>query len=259
MNFLELHHKLAEWANPQFAENYDNVGLIIGEYYTEIQGILINIDVTEEVLEEAEHLGCNLIITHHPIWFQARKKLNGDDYVSRIIMKAIRKNIGLYAIHTNLDNVIHGVNLKIAKILELENLEFIKKHPTLDIGSGLMGNLKNPIKIYNFLDKIKEKFKVPVIRFSKAENKTWVQKVGICGGSGSFLIPDVLNHRLDVFITADITYHKFFDNEQQFYLLDIGHYESEQYTSEIIFDYLKNLDNFAVYLSKINTNPVQYY
>ncbi len=259
MNIWDLHKKLEEWANPQFAENYDNVGLIVGEFHTEIRGILINLDVTDEVLEEAEQLGCNLIITHHPIWFQARKRLNGEDYVSKIIMKAIRKNIGLYAIHTNLDNVLHGVNQKIAKILKLENLQFIKKHPQLEIGSGLMGILKKPLNIYNFMDKIKEKFKIPTIKYSKSLDKTLVQKIGVCGGSGSFLIPEVIKNQLDVFITSDITYHKFFDNENQFYLLDIGHHESEQYTSEIIFDFIKNIHNFAVYLSKVNTNPVHYY
>lgn len=259
MNFRELHKKLEAWASPQFAENYDNVGLIVGEWDTEIKGILINLDVTEEVLKEAEQLGCNLIIAHHPIWFQARKKLNGEDYVSRIIIQAIRKNIGLYAIHTNLDNVMHGVNHKIAQILHLENLQFIKKHPDLKIGSGLMGTLKDPISIYDLMDIIKEKFKVPVIKFSEAIDKNIVQKIGICGGAGSFLIPEVLKYQLDVFITGDITYHKFFDNEKQFFLLDIGHYESEQYTSEIIFDFIKSIHNFAVYLSKVNTNPVQYY
>ncbi len=259
MNFWDLHKKFEQWANPQYAENYDNVGLIVGEYQTEIRGILINLDVTEEVLEEAEQLGCNLIITHHPIWFQTRKRLNGEDYVSRIIMKAIRKNIGLYAIHTNLDNVQHGVNQKIAKILDLEKLEFIRKHPQLEIGSGLMGTLKKPIHIFNLMDIIKEKFKIPTIKYSKAFNKDEVQKIGVCGGSGSFLIPDVLKNQLDVFITSDVTYHKFFDNENQFYLLDIGHHESEQFTTEIIFDFIKKIHNFVVYLSKVNTNPVHYY
>lgn len=259
MNFKELHHHLEAWASSNFAENYDNVGLIVGEFHTNIKGILINLEVTEEVLEEAEQLGCNLIITHHPIWFTARKRLNGEDYVSRIIMKAIRKNIGLYALHTNLDNIQYGVNYKMAQILNLMNLEFIKKHSTLGIGSGLMGTLAQPIDIYDFMNIIKEKFKIPVIKYSKSNQKTMVQRIGVCGGAGSFLIPEVIKNQLDVFITSDITYHKFFDNENQFYLLDIGHYESEQFTAEIILEYIKTIDNFAVYLSKINTNPVQYY
>lgn len=259
MNFRNLHLLFEEWANEKFAENYDNVGLIIGEYDTPIRGVLINIDVTESLIDEAEQLGCNLIITHHPIWFTTRKKLNGEDYVSRILLKAIRKNIGLYALHTNLDNIQTGVNHKIASLLGLKSLSFIRKHPTLGIGSGLMGFLEQPIPIKDFMDLIKQKFKVPYIRYAKAPHKNIVQKIGVCGGSGSFLIPDALQHQLDVFITADITYHKFFDNENQFYLLDIGHYESEQYTSEIIFEFVKNIANFAVYLSNISTNPVHYY
>ncbi len=259
MNFKDLHLAFEAWANEKFAENYDNVGLIVGEYDTEIQGVLINIDVTDDVLDEAEKLGCNLIITHHPIWFLPRKKLNGEDYVSRIILKAIRKNIGLYALHTNLDNIMQGVNYKIAKLLNLNQLQFIRKHPNLEIGSGMMGELEQSIHIDRFMELIKEKFKVPFLRYSKADNKILVKKIGVCGGAGSFLIPDVLKLNLDVFITSDITYHKFFDNENQFYLIDIGHFESEQYTNEIIFDFVNNIANFAVYLSKINTNPVHYY
>jgi dinuclear metal center YbgI/SA1388 family protein len=259
MKFIELHQHFERWASASFAENYDNVGLIVGEYDTEITGILVNLEVTEEVLEEAIQLGCNLLVTHHPIWFQARKKLNGEDYVSRIIMKAIRNHIGLYAIHTNLDSVISGVNRKIAEILELEIIGFIKKHPTLEVGSGIYGNLKALVSFENFLSTLKEKFQVPCIRYSRAFHKPLIQKIAICGGSGSFLIPEVFNLKVDAFVTADITYHKFFDNEGQFYLIDLGHYESEQYTCEIILDYLKSISNFAVYLSKIKTNPVQYY
>jgi len=259
MKFIELHEHFENWANMKFAENYDNVGLIVGEWHTTINGALINLDVTEEVLEEAEQLGCNLIITHHPIWFQARKKLNGDDFVSRILLRAIRKNIGLYALHTNLDNISTGVNYKIANILGMKDLSFMKKHPNLEIGSGLMGKLKTPMPVYEFMDLLKKSFEAPMIRYSKAKEKEIIQKVGVCGGAGSFLIPEAIQNELDAFITADITYHKFFENESQFYLIDIGHFESEQYTSEIIFDFIKNIANFAVYLSKIQTNPVHYY
>ncbi len=254
---------LEAWAPPSLAESYDNVGLIVGHPETEVTGILVNLDVTESVIREAKALGCNLIVTHHPIWFQARKRLNGEDYVSRSILMAIRENIALYAIHTNLDHVVHGVNNRIADVLGLENREvLLPKAPRpgqVEAGAGMMGLLPAPLEKGAFLSLVKEKFNAQGIRYADAP-VSHIQKVAVCGGSGSFLIGDALRKGADAFVTADITYHKFFDNEEKLLLLDIGHHESEQFTTDLIGNYLsEKFLNFAVHLSKVNTNPVRYF
>ncbi|MFN0204678.1 MAG: Nif3-like dinuclear metal center hexameric protein [Bacteroidia bacterium] len=257
----EIANALAQLAPPPIAESYDNVGLLVGYPQVEATGVLINLDVTEEVLAEAKALGINLIVTHHPIWFMARKKLNGEDYVSRIIMSAIKNDIALYACHTNLDNVRNGVNLKIAEKLGLQNIRFLSEKVVQNevYGSGMIGEWDTALSTNEFLAKVSETFHCQGIRYS-GNTKKAIQKVAVCGGAGSFLISQALQKQADALVTADVTYHKFFDAEDKLLLLDIGHYESEQFTSELIFAYLsEKFTNFALYLSKVHTNPVKYF
>lgn len=251
---------LETWAAPAAAESYDNVGLLVGFPQQEVTGILINLDVTEDLIAEAKALNVNLIVTHHPIWFMPRKRLNGEDYVSRIIMSAIKNDIALYAIHTNLDNVRTGVNRKMAEKIGLENLSFLqeKKSPIPELGAGMIGTLPKPMEKAAFLRRIKDTFHCGGIRYADAPLDA-IQKVAICGGAGSSLVSQAILQGADAFVTADITYHKFFDNENKLLFLDIGHYESEQFTSELIYNYIsEKMPNFALHLSKVNTNPVKY-
>ncbi|MBX7241299.1 MAG: Nif3-like dinuclear metal center hexameric protein [Bacteroidia bacterium] len=259
-NIIEI---IEEWAPLPAAESYDNAGLLVGWRDTEVTGVLINLDVTEELLEEAKSAGINMIVTHHPIWFMPRKRLTGEDYVSRIIMKAIEYGIVLYACHTNLDNIQTGVNQKICDKLGLLDTKFlVPKVPGRtgqEWGSGMTGILPEALSPESFLQKVKTVFECGGIRYAAASPEK-IQKVAVCGGSGSFLTADAMMSGADAFITADITYHKFFDNENKIWLLDIGHYESEQFTSELIYNYIiKKIPNFAVRLSETRTNPVKYF
>lgn len=263
LTFSDIAAALESLAPPAVAESYDNVGLIVGYPNTPVTGVLVNLDVTEELIDEAIARGCNLIVTHHPIWFSARKRLNGEDYVSRIIMRAIREDIGLYACHTNLDNVREGVNRKMASRLDLRDLQWLRPGPARanqpEIGAGMIGHLPEPMLKHDFLALVRDAFGCGGIRYADSP-KELIYKVAICGGSGSFLIADALRAGVDAFVTADITYHKFFDNEGQLLLLDIGHHESEQFTSELICTYLSGkFSNFAPRLSGIHTNPVRYF
>ncbi|MEM7368824.1 MAG: Nif3-like dinuclear metal center hexameric protein [Bacteroidota bacterium] len=253
---------LETWAPPPFAESYDNVGLLVGDPNMEVSGVLINLDMTEEVVEEAMSLGYNMIVAHHPIWFMPRKRLNGEDYVSRTIIKAIKHDIALYACHTNLDNVLSGVNQRICQKLGLTNLEFLKptpRHSDVQIGSGMIGSLEIPIPKKAFLEFVKQTFHCGGIRYADSLHEE-IQTVAVCGGAGSFLIQEARKSKADAFVTADITYHKFFDSEGELLLLDIGHYESEQFTSELIHEFIsKKFLNFAVRLSEVKTNPIKYF
>ena len=218
MIIQDVAHILESWAPPPVAESYDNVGLLVGNPQAEVTGILINLDMTEAVVEEAVARGCNLIVAHHPIWFTGRKRLIGEDYVSRTIISAIKQDVALYAIHTNLDNVRDGVNHMICDQLGLINRRFLKpKDPEGEVGSGMIGFLPEPISKREFLNKVKGSFHCGGIRYADCPIEH-IHKVAVCGGAGSFLTGEALRQGADAFVTADITYHKYFDNEEKLLL-----------------------------------------
>ncbi|MEO0469278.1 MAG: Nif3-like dinuclear metal center hexameric protein [Bacteroidota bacterium] len=260
MKISEITHILEEWAPLPVAESYDNVGLLVGSPQQEVSGVLINLDMTEGVVEEAKAKGFNLIVAHHPIWFSGRKRLNGEDYVSRTIISAIKNDIALYACHTNLDNIKTGVNHKICQKLALKDVRFLSpKGPDQEYGSGMIGQLPAPMGKEAFLQLVKDRFHCGGIRYADAPLEH-ISRVAVCGGAGSFLTQAAIQAGADAFVTADITYHKYFDNEGKLILMDIGHYESEQFTSKMIHSYLsEKFPNFAVHLSEFRTNPVQYF
>lgn len=262
MTVRQLAQALEEWAPPPIAESYDNVGLLVGLPDQALTGVLINLDMTEAVVEEAVEQGANMIVAHHPIWFSGRKRLNGEDYVSRTIMAAVKQDIALYAVHTNLDNVRTGVNQKIANKLGLVETSFLREKINItstQTGSGMIGQLPTPVSKSVFLEQVKNTFECGGIRYADSPVES-ISRVAVCGGAGSFLTREALQKQADAFVTADITYHKFFDNEEKMLLMDIGHYESEQFTSELICEFLtKKFPNFAIRLSEIRTNPVNYY
>ncbi len=346
-----------------YQESYDNSGLITGNPDTEVKGVLICLDSTEAVIHEAIQTGCNLVIAHHPIIFSGLKKITGKNYVERTILLAIKNDIAIYAIHTNLDNVTNGVNKMIGDKLGLINLQIlspkssllrklvtfcpledapgvrdalfqagagnignydecsfnmegqgtfrgneasnptkgkkgerhleneirietifeyhkqntilkalIKSHPYEEvaydifpllnefrqIGSGMVGELPENQSEMSFLKHVKETMKAGIIRHTSLLSKP-VKKVAICGGSGSFLINEAIFSGAQVFITADYKYHQFFDSEEKIVIADIGHYESEQFTKDLIKTLiLEKFSTFAVRLTEVNTNPVHY-
>ena len=266
MQNKDIAQLLEALAPPALAEDYDNVGLLAGEAEKEVYGVLCTLDITIPVLEEALGKKANLVVSHHPIWFRPRKTLLGDDFASEVILFAIRNQISLYACHTNLDNIGEGVNHIIGQRLALEELEFLAPHKIQKhgaqfcaSGSGMIGTLPQPLSVMDFLKEVQQKFNCQCIRYTKTKKKE-IQRVALCGGAGSFLIEEALQKKADAFLSSDITYHRFFEIREQMLCLDIGHYESEQYTSALLAEYLqKHLDSIEVYASEMNTNPVLYY
>lgn len=362
MKVKDVTNYLETIAPLQLQEEYDNAGLIIGNGDDQIKGVLICLDITDEVLNEAVNTNCNLIIAHHPLIFTGLKKINDSSYPSSCVYKAIQHAISIYAIHTNLDNVSHGVNGKIAEILNLNGRQILKplnnllklafyvpndhlekvrnavfeagaghiglysncsfssaglgtflphdgtspfsgklnelsiekeqkletilpnfklneviaamklSHPYEEVaydvypmlnssnyGSGLIGELENDMSEIEFLTQLKSKFHVSSIRHTQLLNKK-VKRVAVCGGSGSFLLPNAISKKADIFITSDFKYHQFFDANNQILIADIGHYESEQFTIDLIGDILmKKFTNFAIRLTSVNTNPINYF
>ncbi len=349
MKISELINYLELIAPPALQESYDNAGLIVGKPDRKITGVLVCLDSTEEVIQEAMQLGCNLVVAHHPIVFRGLKRFNGKNYIERAVMKAIKHKISIYAIHTNLDNVYHyGVNSMIAEKIGLSNTQVLvpkqtnKKlitfadmdnsdairaalfeagageingsqqlsystvgastqdgkgfgqvklevtfpsylerkmiatlhhvHPsnqpvydiiTLDnkntmVGSGMIGTLKKPMAALDFLKHLKQSMQVNCIKYTKTLGKK-ISKVALCGGSGGFLLKDAIAQKADIFITADYKYHEFFDANDQIIIADIGHYESEQFTIQLLDEIIKKkFRNFATHCTKVNTNPVNY-
>jgi len=261
MKIKEIANYLEEVAPLVYQEKYDNCGLIVGDINAVVNGALITLDCNEEIIDEAIETGCNLIIAHHPIIFTGIKKLNGNNYVERTVIKAIKNNIAIYAIHTNLDNVHNGVSAKIADKLGLKNCKILAPKDdkrNISIGSGIVGELEESVDSKAFLESLKIIMKTDCIRYTSLVSSN-IKKVAVCGGSGSFLLSNAKALDVDIYISADFKYHEFFDAENKLIIADIGHYESEQFTKDLIYDMLtENFTRFAVRLSKVNTNPIKY-
>ncbi|MEL0457452.1 Nif3-like dinuclear metal center hexameric protein [Flavobacteriaceae bacterium SZ-1-7] len=355
---------LEDLAPLAYAEDFDNVGLLVGNKNAEVTGILVTLDALETVVDEAIQKQCNLIVSFHPIIFKGLNKLTGKNYVERVVMKAIKHDIAIYSMHTALDNALQGVNDMICNQLELtskrilipqsetikklttyvpkneaENLrkalfetgagsignyddcsfnvegygtfngneasdptkgqkgsihteaetkitvtfakhlesEVIKalfkahsyeevayeittlENKNQNIGMGMVGELEKPMDETDFLNYLKDKMNTGFIRHSVLLGKK-IKKVAVLGGSGSFAIQAAKAAGADAFVTADLKYHDFFQAENSILLTDIGHYESEQFTKNLLVAYLtKKITNFAIILSKTNTNPVKYF
>jgi dinuclear metal center YbgI/SA1388 family protein len=248
-------------APPHLQESYDNAGLIVGHPDTVCTGVLFTLDSTESVVEEARRKNCNLIVAHHPIVFRGLKRINGYTYVERTIINAIRQDIAIYAIHTNLDNVLYrGVNGKMAEKIGLTNLRILQPRPgTTDIGAGAIGELPEPVQPLSFLQMLKERFHCGVVRHTRILAQP-IRRVALCGGAGSFLTGEARRAGADILVTADFKYHEFFDAEDEIMIADIGHYESEQFTNELLFGIIsEKFPTFALHLSDTTTNPVHYF
>jgi|SRR5690606_5354692 len=366
INIQEIIQSLENWAAPALQESYDNSGLQIGDTQQNCKGILVCLDFTEEVLEEAIEKNCNLIISHHPLIFKGIKSISGKNLIERCIIKAIKEDIVLYTIHTNLDSVIHGVNKEIADRLQLKNQQILssrneslvklytyvpiankeevaqalfeagagnigeysecsfqtkgigtfkpsenanptigkasgprenveevkleviipfylvnkvfaalkKSHPYEepayeiialknqqgDFGFGILGELEKEMELKDFLQMVKENFNLKVIKHTNSPKISKIKTVALCGGSGAFLIGTAKAQKADIYITGDLKYHDYFLAEEEIILADIGHFESEQFTIQLICRYLqKNFSKFAIHATSINTNPINYY
>lgn len=244
-------------------EKYDNSGLLIGSADQEVTGALICLDCTEEVLDEAVAKGCNLVISHHPAIFYGVKRITGANATERIIRKAIQHDLVIYAAHTNLDNTLtHGVNERIARRLGLDIDSILRPMPgSIDpmLGAGIIGYFSSPLTESQFLHLLKDLMKAKVVRHTRLTNRL-IQKIAVCGGSGSFLMEDARKAGAHALVTADFKYHNFFDAQDDLLVCDIGHYESEQYTINLLQELISgNFSTFAAHCTGINTNPVHYF
>ncbi len=261
MRVREIAALLESVAPLHLQESYDNAGLIVGNPEQEVTGILFCLDSTEAVVAEAIQKGCNLVVAHHPIIFRGLKRLNGGHYVERAIIQALRHDIALYAIHTNLDNVLQqGVNAKLAERIGLSGLQILAPRPdNPNTGAGAIGELPSPMGESDFLQHLKDTLGVHVLRHTARLHRP-IHRVALCGGSGSFLLPHAVARGAHAFVSADFKYHEFFDADGHLLVVDVGHYESEQFTLELLRDIVqKTFPTFALHLTTVRTNPVFYF
>jgi dinuclear metal center YbgI/SA1388 family protein len=260
MKIADIIQHLEATAPLEYQEEYDNSGIQAGDAGDECTGVLVSLDCTEDVVKEAIQKKCNLIVSHHPLIFRPVRNITPENSSGRMLTSAIRAGITLYAIHTKLDNIPGGVNATIADRLSLTHRQILcPRAGFTGIGSGLIGNLEKPVSGLEFLEFLREAFHIPVIRHSPLTGRP-VSRIALCGGAGSFLISNALQGKADFFITGDIKYHHFFEAGSDLVIADIGHFESEQFTMDLIRDViLKKFRNFAVLKSGTVTNPVHYY
>lgn len=259
---------LEHFAPLPLQESYDNAGLQVGLTEVEASGALLCLDVTEEVMQEAIDLGCNVVISHHPLLFRPLRTLTDNTQVERVVRMAVQHDIAVYSAHTNLDNAEDGVNYKIAEKLSLMDVQMIGAHTvrvkegskerSVKAGSGVIGYLPQPMESAQFLEWIKGVFRVDCLMHNAPLQRP-IQSVALCGGAGDFVLQDALQLEADAFLTGEMHYHQYFGNEQRIQIAVLGHYQSEQYTMEIIRTLLEEkAPDLPVFVTRINTNPIMY-
>ncbi len=259
MTIKQITDIIESFAPLALQESYDNSGLIVGRPTDEVSKALLAVDVTDEVMDEAEREGCDMIITHHPIIFHPLKRLNSANVIERCVERAIRKGIALYACHTNLDSTVEGMSWRLASMLGVGNLEVLQPSANGEqVGFGVIGDLAEPMPTETFLRQVMEVTDAEVIRHSDIATPT-VTRVAVCTGSGAFLIGDARTAGAEVYITADLKYNDFMTPDRALTVADIGHFESEYCAIEILFDILsKKILTFAVRKSECSRNPINY-
>ena len=261
MKIKEITACIEAFAPLSLQESYDNAGLIVGRYDDELTGgVLIAVDVTDEVIDEAIEKGCQMIVTHHPIVFNGMKRFNSSSVVERCVERAIKHDIALYACHTNLDSAVGGMSWRLGQMLGVENMEPLE--PTADgTGFGVVGTLKEPVDIECFFDNLRSTLGCKAVRHSRVV-KPQVQRIAICTGAGGSLIEQAAKCGCDIYVTADVKYNQYYLPDGRFVLCDVGHYESEYCAVDLLFDILaemsKKITNFALHKSAKTENPMYY-
>lgn len=265
MKLKEIKSFLEGMAPLAVQESWDNSGLQIGCSDKDIHKVMVCLDLTEAVLDEAEAIGADLVISHHPLIFKGLKSISGNTYQERCVRKAILSDIAVYSAHTSLDNILGGVNHKIASLLGLSSLRWLDSGESAETlagtcagsGSGLIGELPQPVPVEEFLHSVKEKFGVKALKYSPVAAGTTIRRVALCGGSGAFLLPKAVEMGADCFISGEFHYHDYFDPGTL--LIELGHYESEQFTQDLLKESLeKAFPGLEIVKTSVNTNPQEW-
>ena len=249
---------IEEFAPLALQEKWDNSGLCMGSPEDKVSSVLLGLDCTPELVDEAIACGADMIVTHHPLIFSGLKKISAEDLVGEAVVKAIRAGISVYAAHTSADKVIAGVSGAMAARLGLKDVRILDEDGE-GTGLGVVGNLPEPMTAQDALELVKERFALKVVKSSKPVGCK-IERVAMCGGSGGSLIGAARAAGAQLYISGDISYHNFFTPEG-FMIMDIGHYESEIEIVDILFSLIKkNFPTFAVRITQnMQSNPIYYF
>ncbi len=261
MKIKQVLSALEQFAPLPLQESWDNAGLQIGLTEADVSGALLCLDVTEQIVDEAERKGCNLVVSHHPLLFRGLKQISDATDVQRTVWKAVRKGICVVSMHTNLDNAPGGVNFKIAERLGLSGVGFFasKTIDGMECGSGVIGQLAQPMAADDFIQHVKKQMEAESAMCNELLRRP-ISRVAVCGGAGDFLLDDAVRAGADAFLTGEMHYHQYFGHEQQIQICVIGHYESEHFSTEIFRDIIqKACPEVKTVIAETNTNPIIYF
>ena len=257
MKLREVIAALEHLAPLRLQDEWDNSGLQVGFPEAETDSVLVCLDVTEAIVDEAIAAKCNLIVSHHPLIFKALRQVSDATYQQRCVVKALAAGISIYSAHTSLDNAPGGVNHRIAALLGLQKLRWLSPRDGEDAGSGLVGELPASEPDAAFLARVQRTFGVQCLQHSALDGRQ-VRRVAVCGGAGAFLLHDAVCAGADCFLSGEFHYHDYFEN-QGVLLAELGHYQSEQFTQDLLLEYLhKTCPGLTVRKTAINTNPICY-
>ena len=260
MKIRQVLDALEQFAPLPLQESWDNAGLQLGLTEAEVSGALLCLDVNEQIIDEAIRKGCNLVVSHHPLLFHGLKQISDATLVQRCVIKALKHDIAIVSMHTNMDNAQGGVNWKIAERLGLTDTSFFaqKQVDGMEAGSGVIGMLPGEMCATDFVQFVKQQFGVACAQCNELLQRP-IRRVAICGGAGDFLLDDALREGADAFITGEMHYHVFFGNEQKIQICVIGHYQSEQFTSEVFRDIIQRMcPGVRTEVAETCTNPIVY-
>lgn len=257
MKLRAIIETLERLAPLRFQDEWDNSGLQVGFPDAEPGGVLVCLDVTEAVVEEAIERRCDLIVSHHPLLFKALRQVSDATYQQRCVVRALAAGISVYSAHTSLDNAPGGVNHRIAEKLGLRDLRWLSPKADGESGSGLVGELPQPETEADFLERVRSGFGVQCLRHSAPQGRM-IRRVALCGGAGAFLLRDALRAGADCFFSGEFHYHDYFENRGML-LCEAGHYQSEQFTQDLLLEYLTaNCPGLRVVRTALDTNPIRY-
>lgn len=246
MKIAELIQLMDATFHPEYQEEYDNSGFLLGDSTRDITGVITAVDLTEAVVRESVEKNANMIVTHHPFIFNGLKRITTDNTVGRIVLQLVENKIAVYAAHTNLDNLKTGVNGILAAHLGITDCNILRtKQGNPEIGAGMVGLLPKQISTTHFLTLLKESLQIGSIRVCADALKIHdtIQKIALCGGAGKFLIGDAIAAGADIYLTSDLKYHDFQEADGKIVLVDIGHYESEQLSRQLLAETIDSLSN----------------
>ena len=260
MKIKQVLSALEQFAPLPLQESWDNAGLQVGLTEAEVSGALLCLDVNERIIDEAIAKGCNLVVSHHPLLFRGLKQITDANDVQRTVVKAIKNDVCVVSMHTNMDNALGGVNWKIAERLGLVDVRFFAQKTVdgVDCGSGVIGELPETMTARNFVMHVKQRLEAQSAACNELLQRP-VRRVAICGGAGDFLLGEAAAEGADAFITGEMHYHQYFGYEQRLQICVVGHYESEHFTSELFRDIIQRVcPEVPTVIAETNTNPIIY-